>query len=101
MPIYDFVNKETGEEFSEMMSMSQRESYLAENPNIQQVLNAVNVFSGSRVNKDAGFAENISRIAEAHPTSPLASKVGGKSIKDVKTEQVIAKHRKRSASPPS
>lgn len=101
MPIYDFVNKETGEEFSEMMSMSQRESYLADNPNIQQVLNAVNVFSGSRVNKDAGFAENISRIAEAHPTSPLASKVGRKSIKDVKTEQVIAKHRKRSASPPS
>ena len=84
-----------------MMSMSQRESYLADNPNIQQVLNAVNVFSGSRVNKDAGFAENISRIAEAHPTSPLASRVGRKSIKDVKTEQVIAKHRKRSASPPS
>lgn len=101
MPIYDFKDTKTGEEFSDMMSMSQRESFLAENPHIQQVLNRVNMFSGSRDNKDAGFAENLSRIAEAHPTSPLASKVGKKSIKDVKTEQVIAKHRKRSASPPS
>ena len=31
----------------------------------------------------------MSRIAEAHPTSPLAQRYGKKSIKQVKTEQVI------------
>ena len=37
----------------------------------------------------------MSRIAEAHPTSPLADRYGKKSIKQAKTEQVIQKHRRR------
>jgi hypothetical protein len=37
----------------------------------------------------------MSRIAEAHPTSPLGKRYGKKTIKQSKTEQVIAKHRKR------
>ena len=37
----------------------------------------------------------MSRIAEAHPTSPLANRYGKKSIKQAKTEQVIQKHRRR------
>jgi hypothetical protein len=37
----------------------------------------------------------LSRIAEAHPTSPFADRFGKKSIKEIKTKQVIEKHRKR------
>ena len=37
----------------------------------------------------------MSRIAEAHPTSPLADRYGKKSIKQVKTREVIKKHRNR------
>ena len=36
-----------------------------------------------------------SRIAEAHPASPFADRHGKKSIKEIKTKQVIEKHRKR------
>jgi hypothetical protein len=36
-----------------------------------------------------------SRIAEAHPQSNFADQFGKKSIKEVKTRQVLEKHRKR------
>ena len=35
--------------------------------------------------------ENLSRIAEAHPRSALAERHGNKSIKDIKTKQVVEK----------
>ena len=44
---------------------------------------------------DSGWKENLSRIAEAHPRSALAKRYGKKSIKQIKTEQVIKKHSKR------
>lgn len=37
MPTYTFLNKDTGEEFTDFMSISALEEYLASNPNIQQV----------------------------------------------------------------
>lgn len=36
MPTYDFINKDTGEIFEDMMSISACEKYLEENPNIQK-----------------------------------------------------------------
>ena len=44
---------------------------------------------------DGGWKDNLSRIADAHPTSELAQQHKKRSIKEVKTEQVISKHRKR------
>ena len=38
MPTYTFKNKETGEQFTEMMSLSDRDSFLEENDNIQLCL---------------------------------------------------------------
>jgi hypothetical protein len=35
MPTYDFMNNETGEEFTEIMTMSERVTYLAENPHMK------------------------------------------------------------------
>ena len=40
----------------------------------------------------------MSRIVEAHPTSPLAERYGKKSIKQIKTQQALAKNKKRIAS---
>ena len=37
MPTYDFENTETGEQFEELMSISAKEAYLKENPNIKQI----------------------------------------------------------------
>jgi hypothetical protein len=44
---------------------------------------------------DGGWKDNLSRIADAHPTSALADQHRKKSIKEVRTQQVISKHRKR------
>jgi hypothetical protein len=40
----------------------------------------------------------MSRIAEAHPTSPLADRYGKKSIKQIKTQQALKKNKQRIAS---
>ena len=37
----------------------------------------------------------LSKIAEKHPASALAKEHGKKSIKQIKTEQVIKKHKAR------
>jgi len=98
MPIYTFRNKKTKKEYDEMMSISEMEEYLDKNPHITQVIKGLNIISGASgitMKTDGGWKENLSRIAEAHPKSALADRYGKKSIKQSKTEQVLAKHRKR------
>jgi len=38
MPTYSFRNKETGEEFDEIMSISKLDQYKIDNPNLEQLL---------------------------------------------------------------
>ena len=98
MPIYTFINTKTGEEFDDMMSISDMENYLAKNKHIKQKITGINIIGGIQGithKTDGGWKENMSRIAEAHPTSPLADRYGKKSIKQVKTREVLKKHRSR------
>ena len=98
MPTYTFENTKTGKVFDDFMSMADKEPYLEQNPHIKQIINKINIVagvSGRSYRSDQGWKENMSRIAEAHPTSPLADRYGKKSIKQAKTEQVIQKHRRR------
>jgi len=99
MPVYTFLNKNTKEEYDEMMTISEMESYLRKNKHITQVIKGINIVrgvSGITNKTDSGWKENLNRIAEAHPKSALADRYGKKSIKQSKTDQVLAKHRKRS-----
>ena len=43
MAIYSFENTKTGEEFSLQMSMSEREQYLKDNPDVIQTLTRMNI----------------------------------------------------------
>lgn len=99
MPNYDFQNTKTGKVFTEFMSMDEREEYLKSNPHIRQLINSINIVSGIGSNrtrsKDSGWNETLSKIAEKHPNSALARDHSKKTIKQVKTENVLAKHRKR------
>ena len=96
MPTYDFENTKTGKQFTEFMSMSEKDIYLKKNKHISQCLNQINIVVGvGGMKNDTGWKENMSRIAEAHPTSPFAERFGKKSTKDIKTQQVIQKHRRR------
>ena len=95
MPIYSFIDTETGEEFTDMMSNSDREQFLLENPHIQQVLSSLNIVSGvGGIKTDGGFQDNLQRIAAAHPNSPLAASMGSKlGVKEAKTRNALEKWR--------
>ena len=98
MPVYTFEDIKTKKEFTEHMSIAEMEEYLLKNKHIRQVIMPINIVGGIQGithKTDDGWKENMSRIAAAHPTSPLADRYGKKSIKQVKTEQAIAKHKKR------
>ena len=98
MPSYTFENTKTGDVFDNYMSIADKETYLEQNPHIKQIITAINIVSGTGgMKNDSGWKENLSRIAEAHPTSPFADRYGKKSIKEIKTKQVVEKHRKRQA----
>ena len=47
MPTYDFENKKTGEVFEKMMTIADKEQYLKDNPDIQQLLGMPKIVSGN------------------------------------------------------
>ena len=98
MPIYTFYNKRTKKEFDNMMSISEMEEYLNKNKHITQVIKGINIVAsvGNRTMKtDSGFNEVLSKIGEAHPQSELAKQTNKKTIKQIKTEQALAKNKRR------
>lgn len=96
MPTYSFLNKDTGEEFDLFMRISERDEYLKSNPNIVSVITAPAIVSGvstsSQNRVPDGFKEVLSKVSEAHPTSEVAKKHGKRSIKQIKTDQIVKKH---------
>ena len=99
MPTYTFENTKTGKVWDDMMSISYKETYLEKNKHIKQCLTKINIVGGVQgmgaMKNDQGWQENMQRIAEAHPTSNLGQRYGKRSIKDVKTAEVIKKHKLR------
>jgi hypothetical protein len=93
MPTYTFRNNDTGEQWSDLMGISESELFLKDNPHIVKVPVALNIIGGTgdRVKPDAGMSEMISRIAHANPTSPLAEKYGSKGIRETKTRAAVNK----------
>ena len=94
MPLYSFLNTETGEEFESFMSISAREEYLKTNPTIDTVVTAAAIVSGvSIIGKvPDGFKEVLSKISENHKSSEVASRYGKRSSKEIKTKQLVDKH---------
>ena len=98
MPIYTFENTKTGKVYDDMMTISEKEDFLEKNKHIKQKLTTINIVGGVQGithKTDGGWKDNLSRIADAHPTSELAQQHRRRSIKEVKTQQVVEKHRRR------
>ena len=79
-----------------MMPNSEREEYLKDNPHISQIPGGF-AFVGDHImgigpKQDGGMTENLQRIAEAHPGTPLADRYGGETTKQQKTRAVLKKH---------
>jgi hypothetical protein len=97
MPTYKFLNTETNEEFEDFISIARKDELLKMNPHIQQMVSAPAIISGSSSSNKVpdGFKEVLSKVAEAHPESPLAEKHGRKSIKEIRTKEIVEKHYKK------
>ena len=94
MPTYSFKNNDTGAEWEEFFSIAGKEEFLKENDHITQLPSLITIVSDTGgIKNDGGWKDNMSRIAEAHPGSPLARRYGKKSTKDINTRQVLKKHK--------
>ena len=94
MPTYKFKNTNTEEEFEDFMTMKERETFLSENPHIQPLLTTAAVVGDHIINRmDGGMKETFSRIAEAHPNSPLSDRFGSsRNNRQKKIENIGKKH---------
>ena len=46
MPTYTFINTKTNKEHTEMMTISEMETYLEQNPHIKQAIKSLNIVGG-------------------------------------------------------
>ena len=98
MPTYTFYDESSGIEWDEFLSIAQREKFLKKNLQIRQVLKPVALagdhLMGVGPKTDGGFNENMSRIAAAHPNSPLADRYGSsKTNAQIKAKNIYDKHK--------
>ena len=99
MPTYRFYDTVTQEEYDEFMLISELDEYKKLNPDVKQIPVPVAIagdhIMGVGPKVDNGFTENMQRIAESHPGTPLADKYGTsstKTTKEIKTREVLKKH---------
>ena len=98
MPTYTIENTEEDEIYDTVCSWNELQTFLSENPQYKKVVTApaiVGGIEGKTHKTDDGFKENMSRIAEAHPNSPMAQTYGSnRNHKEIKTYNAITKHAK-------
>lgn len=105
MPTYDFRHKKTGEYVEHHMKISDLDQFMEDNPDLEKVILSapkVNYASHAQgsvtdiaAKKDKGWKEVLQKIGEQNPISQVAEDHNQKSIKQVKTQQVIEKHVKK------
>lgn len=70
MPSYTFLNTDSGEVFTTIMSIAEREEYLKDNPHIQQqLISAPSIGDSIRLGlkkPDNGFRDRLREIKKAH-----------------------------------
>lgn len=75
MPTYSFRDKLTGDTFDKFMRIAEREGYLNQNLNLEQIITVAPSFTGDHISAskkyDSGFKEVLQRIHEKTPGSQL------------------------------
>ena len=105
MPTYDFRNKETDEYEEHVLKISEYDQFIEDHPELERVILSAPSFNYSShaqgsvtdiaAKKDKGWKEVLQKIGEQNPISQVAEDHNQKSIKQVKTQQVIEKHVKK------
>ena len=98
MPTYDFKDKETGEIQEFFIKMSEKDQFLKDNPNLEQIISAPNFITrrdGDVLKKaGSGWNEVLQKVGEAYPGSEVAKKNVRRTAKQVATDKIIKKHAK-------
>ena len=100
MPTYRFYNSKIKKEYTDLMSISEMETFIKKKhikilPPTQ--LNIVSSVGHVDSHTDNGWKEVLSKVSEAHPASELANQYGKKSVKDTQVDRIIHKHRRKKA----
>jgi len=97
MPTYNFIDTETDEEFEVIMKIAEREEFLKENPQVQPIISAPALISGSGSYQKVpeGFKEVLAKVGENHPDSKVGREYGNKTIAQVKARDIVDKYRKK------
>jgi hypothetical protein len=92
MPTYTIRNKETEESFDIFCTYPELQEILENDNNLIHMLSAPAIVGDHVVNRmDGGMKETFSRIAEAHPNSPLADRFGSSQNNRQKRVQELGK----------
>ena len=94
MPTYDIIDDETNEHFTIFCKYSDLEQYLVDNPTCRKLISAPAIVGDHVVKRmDGGMKEVFSRVAEAHPNSPLADRFGdNRTAQQKRVQEVGRKH---------
>jgi hypothetical protein len=95
MPTYRFKDHHTGEVWEELMMISEMEEFIKTDtiellPPTQ--MNIVSSVGSVDSKTDSGWKEVMSKVSEAHPSSPLAERYGKRTVRQT---QVQAARKKR------
>jgi predicted nucleic acid-binding Zn ribbon protein len=69
MPIYTFIDKQTGEETTQMMSISQLDKFCKKNAHLEQVIGAPAIGDSVRLGfkkPDSAFRDHLKEIKKKH-----------------------------------
>jgi len=94
MPIYDFLNNETGEVEEHMFSYTKLDQFKEDNPHLKQVILSTPAIvggTGDRARVDDGFKEVLNKISSANKGSPL-DRHRQRGPKEVRTKEIVKKH---------
>src|SRR5210317_1613963 len=107
MPTYDSRNRETGEYEEHIIRMSEYDQFVEDHPELERVIlsapsmnyssHAQGSVTDIAAKKDGGWKEVLQKIGEQNPISEVGEDFHRKSIKQIKTTEVVNKHADKQA----
>ncbi len=98
---YTFRNKKTGVVETHNVRLSDYDNFKKKHPHLERYLESppTVVYNGKSFTSstDNTWKEVLAKIGEKHPNSPLADEYTSKSVKEVKTKELVKKHRNKVA----
>ena len=93
MPTYTIRNKEFGTEKDIFCTYDALQEMLKKNKQLVHVLSAPALVGDHVVKRmDGGMKEVFSKIADAHPNTPVGDRFGRKSAADIRKDKVVKKY---------